>query len=167
MTQDELMEELRAHDFRMGQVASTRWKVALARTHDSHTMVVLPRVRGVDLLITPLVIDQMLNPSGQLSVSMNRAGDQFVENNYFGSETAIHRQILSAAALFAQGQVIPDSYFKKSGIGPSVRARMAVRARKEGSMSELYEALSHGDGEPVYLEGGVMLHADGSTSDGN
>lgn len=167
MTQDELMEDLKAHDFRMGQVASTRWKVALALTNDSQTMVVLPRVRGVDLLITPLVIDQMLNPAGQLSVSMHRAGDRFVEYNYFGSETAIHRQILLATALFAQGQLIPDSYFKKTGIGPSERTRMASHAREEGSMSELYRAISNGDGESMYLEGGVWLHPDGSTRNGS
>ncbi len=169
LTRDELIEELKAHGFRMGQTASMKWRVALAQSTGHQTMVVLVRARGIDLLITPLAIEQMLNSDGKLSVSMQREGDRFVEYNYTESEAPVHWQTLSVASLFVREQPIDDSFFQKVGIGRSEWASKhgaKAQAREEGRMSEVYQALSHGDGEPVYLSDGVWLGSDGSLKDG-
>lgn len=168
LTRDELIDELKAHGFRMGATASMKWRVALARANKSHTMVVLIRARGVDLLITPLAVKDMLNSEGKLSVSMQRAGDRFVEYNYTESEAPVHQQVISVASLFVQDQSIDDSYFQKVGIGRGEWANKhggKAREQQEGSMSEVYQALGHGDGEPVYLSDGVWLGSDGSLKD--
>lgn len=161
LTRDELIDELKAHGFRGGETASTKWRIALARSNGSHTLVVLVRARGVDLLLTPLTVDEMLSPAGKLSVSMHGEGDRFVEYNYVEGEAPVHQQALSVASLFANGQPIDDSYFQKVGIG---RAEAKARSR-DGDMTEVYDALSDGDGEAVYLSDGVWLKPDGSTED--
>ena len=168
LTRDELIDELTALGFRMGETASKKWRVALAGSNDSHTMVVLVRARGIDLLITPLAIGDMLTSEGRLSVSSQREGDRYVEYNYTESEAPVHWQTLAVASLFAQKQDIDDSYFLKVGIGRSEWADKygaKARERDEGSMSGLYQALGHGDGEPVYLSDGVWLRSDGSLKD--
>lgn len=168
LTRDELMDELAALGFRMGETVSKKWRVALAGSTDSHTMVVLVRARGIDLLITPLAIGDMLDSQGRLSVSSQRQGDRYVEYNYTESEAPVHWQALTVASLFVQQQQIDDSYFRKVGIGRSEWAGKhgaKAQERDEGSMSELYQALGHGDGEPVYLSDGVWLGADGSLKD--
>lgn len=149
-----------------------KWKLALAQSNGTHTMVVLVRARGVDLLVTPLAVEEMLNSDRKLSVSMQRAGDRFVEYNYTESEASLHQQTLSAASLFVREQPIDDSYFQRVGIGRSEwaskhgnKANAKAKAPEKGGMSDVYEALGNGDGEPVYLSDGVWLDAGGSLED--
>lgn len=145
-----------------------KWKLALAQSNGTHTMVVLVRARGVDLLITPLAVEEMLNSDRKLSVSMQRTGDRFVEYNYTESEASLHQQTLSAASLFVSKQPIDDSYFQKVGIGRSEWASKhgsKSKTMEKGAMSELYQALGNGDGEPVYLSDGVWLDSGGSLED--
>jgi len=112
-------------------------------------------------------MEEMLNSDRKLSV-VHRADDRFVEYNYTESEVSIHSQALSAVSLFVSNQPIDESYFQKVGIGRSEWASKhgtKAKAREQGSMSSLYQDLSHGDGEPVYLSDGVWLGADGSLED--
>ena len=57
--------------------------------NDAKTLVILVRRRGIDMLETPLQHTQMINDSGLLSVSMQRAGDRFVELSYIDSEISL------------------------------------------------------------------------------
>lgn len=174
LTRDELIAGLKVLGFRMGGTASMKWRLALAQSNGTHTMVVLVRARGVDLLITPLAVTEMLNSDRKLSISMQRAGDRFVEYNYTESDTSVHQQTLSVASLFVGKQPIDDSYFQKVGIGRGewaskhgnkAKPKAKVNATGEGDMSDVYEALGNGDGEPVYLSDGVWLGSGGSLED--
>lgn len=167
LTRDELIQELKAHGFRPQGTASMKWRMAWVKSNDTQTMFVLIRTRGIDLLITSVSMEEMLNSDRKLSV-VHRADDRFVEYNYTESEVSIHSQALSAVSLFVSNQPIDESYFQKVGIGRSEWASKhgtKAKAREQGSMSSLYQDLSHGDGEPVYLSDGVWLGADGSLED--
>lgn len=167
LTREELIDELKAHDFRPRGTASTKWRIAWGKLTGAQTMFVLIRTRGIDLLITPLPVEELLNSNRKLSV-VHRADDRFVEYNYTESEVAIHSQVLSVVSLFVNNQPIDDAYFKKVGIGRSEWASKhgaKAKAREQGTTSSLYQDLSHGDGEPVYLSDGVWLGADGSLED--
>jgi hypothetical protein len=135
-------------------------------------MVVLIRARGIDLLITPFAVEEMLNSNRKLSISMHRPGDVFVEYHYTGSDAPIHWNALSVALLFVARQPINKAYFQSVGIGRSEwagrhgdKAKAHERVREEGSLSELYQVLSDSDGESVYLGDGVWLGPGGSLKD--
>lgn len=167
LTRDELIEELKAHGFYPRGTASMKWRVAWVKSNGTQTMFVLIRTRGIDLLITPLPVEEMLNSDRKLSV-VHRVDDRFVEYNYTESEVSIHWQVLSVISLFVNNQQIDDSYFQRVGIGRSEWASKygaKAKAREQGSTASLYQSLSHGDGEPVYLSDGVWLGADGSLED--
>ncbi len=163
LTRDELIDELLRLRFRMGETASKKWRAALALRNGQYTMVVLVRAMGVDLLITPLDIGEMLNPSGKLSVSAHRDGDRFVECSYLGNEAAVNSRILSAANIFACGEFVDDVYFKKIGIG---RKEWFGKYGAEAKATEFYRSLDNGDGAPIYLSDGVWLQPDGSLEEG-
>lgn len=172
LTREGLIADLTTKGFRIGPTASKKWRLALAKSSGSDTMVVLVRARGIDLLITPMSITEMLNPQQRLSVSMHRPGDRFVEYNYTESKTTIHSNVLAVASLFVAQRPIDDSYFQKVGIGRSewaskygTKAVAKEQARDEGSLSQMYRDLSNNDGESVYLSDGVWLGPGGSLRD--
>lgn len=170
MTADELLDELQSSGFRMGEVASKRWRVGLVRSESGLTLVVLPRKNGVDVLLTPLPVNQLVNSQGRLSISMQREGDRFGEFFYEESETSVHQRVLEVAHSFVIDQKIGDSLFDKVGIGgKELLEKRAALARGDsgngGSLRALYAGITSGDGEPVYLSDGVWLDAAGSLTD--
>jgi hypothetical protein len=160
MTRDELIADLRSKGFTMQATASQRWMGALWFTNDSHTMFVLVRSRGVDVVVTPLSLRDMLNDAGAASISLRREGDGVAELNYTESGLPLHDLVVHAAHLFVQNQEIDPSFFQKVGIGRKESAER-YRADLDDGESQLFEAVSPGNGEPGYLADGVWLHKDG------
>jgi hypothetical protein len=116
MTQDDVLSELVAIGFKYQSTASRRWRIALFHRNATKTLVVLVRRRGIDLLETPLEHREMLNDAGLLSVTMQRAGDRFVELSYIDSEVSIPNRLLEACSEFAQDREIPEACFGRQGM---------------------------------------------------
>ncbi len=72
-------------------------------------------------------------------------------------EPNIHQQVMEVVRVFLENRPTSDSYFQKIGTRPPERERT-----REQDMKDVYQALSDGDGAPVYLEGGVWLRPDGT-----
>ncbi|VTU42525.1 MULTISPECIES: hypothetical protein [unclassified Variovorax] len=161
MTRDELIAELRAKGFKMQATASSRWMGALYFATAARTMFVLVRKRGVDVVVTPLKLEELLNEKGDASISLRREADWVAEYNFEESGTAVHQRVNDASHCFTQDQEIEPSFFQKAGLG---RKESNERYRAEhDEAAQLFQAVSPGNGEPGYLEGGVWLHKDGRT----
>ena len=172
MTQDDLLSELVALGFRYQSTASNRWKVALFYRNETKTLVILVRRRGIDMLETSIPHSEMINESGLLSVSMQRAGDRFVELSYIDSEVSIHNQLLEATNAFLNNQEIADSHFVRQGIGPKEwgakygdKSKPAEGQSASSEMQDIYYAASSGDGGPAYLGDGMWVSPNGSIED--
>lgn len=154
--------------------ASSKWKGALHLTVASRTLIVLIRSRGVDIMLTASSPESLLNPNGQLSVRTQEEGVRFGEYNYTDSDVDIHSSVVSHAQEFAQSQSLDDSYFVRKGIGRSEwgakygensRPKERAASADGGSLSDLYDAVSAGDGEPAYLGDGVWIEPGGRLDD--
>ena len=174
MNQDELIGELLAWGYKRHSTASNRWRIALVRRNAEKTLVVLMRRRGVDLLESPLTPDQMTNRDGLLSISMQRKGDRFAELGYTEAGASIHDIALLIASYIAQEKPVADELFERRGIGPTEWAlKYGELAKKQrspltgdsnddgGSMKDVYDAVSNGDGEDAYLGDGMWVRSGG------
>lgn len=171
MNQAEFESELLAWGYKRHSTASRKWRIALVRRNTEKTFVVLLRRHGVDLLESPLSPEQMTNDDGLLSISTQREGDRYAELGYTEAGTSIHDLALHIASSLAQDQPVGDELFERRGIGPREWAmkygQLAKKARHGGSegggtMSEIYDAVSNGDGDDAYLSDGVWIRSDGS-----
>ena len=145
------------------------------RRNAQKTLVVLIRRHGIDLLESPLAPEQMTNDDGLLSISMQREGDRFVELGYTESDTSIHDLALLIASYIAQEKPVADELFKRRGIGPTEWAlkygELAKKATRQvgvdttegGTMKDVYDAVSNGDGEDAYLGDGMWIRSGGGT----
>ena len=177
MTQTEFIGELLAWGYKRHSTASMRWKIALVYRNGQKTLVVLIRRHGVDLLESPLTPEQMKNEDGLLSISMQREGDRFVEFGYTEADTSIHDIALHIASCVAQDKPVADELFSRRGIGPREWAlkygELSKGPRRDptadvsegGTMEDVYDAVSSGDGEDAYLGDGMWIRSDGSTYD--
>lgn len=172
MTQDEFLSELIALGFRYHSTASPRWRVAMFHRNGAKTLVILARRRGIDMLETPLQHSEMINESGLLSVSMQRAGDRFVELSYIDSEVSIHNQILEAVSVFSSNQEIADAHFVRQGMGPTEwgakygdKSKIGEDRSASSEMKDIYYAASSGDGGSAYLGDGMWISPSGSIED--
>lgn len=159
MTRDEFIEELNAKGFRRIDTVSGKWQAAWFFTRDAKTLVMLVRAGGVDLRLTDLSIEEMANPQGLLSVSMQRLGDLVGEYHFLASGTGVHERACQVAHWFRQGEAIPADAWTKVGIS---RKAWASEQSRDADMKDVFDGIGHGDGEPIYLEGGVMLYPDGT-----
>lgn len=177
MTQTEFIGSLLEWGYKRHTTASTRWRIALVFRNSQKTLIVLIRKRGVDVLESPLTPGQMTNEEGLLSISMQRAGDRFVELGYTEANTSIHDIALYIASLVAQDKPVADELFTRRGIGPrewalkygelskGLRRSPASDVGEGGTMEDLYDAVSNGDGEDAYLGDGMWIRSDGCTYD--
>lgn len=171
LTRDELIAELFNLGFKPHSTASAKWKTACFFRNGDKTLYILIRVRGIDLLETPLKPGDMLNHRGFLSVSMQREGDRFVEYAYTDSSLSIHERVLDAASMFVQQGELDPTYFQRVGIGPKEWGGKYGNKSKHlpgssgGGLSDLYYAASAGDGEPAYLGDGMWVTAGGRLED--
>lgn len=159
MTRVEFTEELNAMGFRHIDTVSSKWKAAWYSTKDAQTLLILVRSAGVDLRLTDLSIEEMVNPQGLLRVSMQRAGDLVGEYHFLASGTGVHERACQVAHWFLQGEAIPADAWIKVGMS---RKAWAAEQPRDADMKDVYDGISHGDGDPIYLEGGVMLYPDGT-----
>lgn len=168
---EKMAEELRSMGFRSLSVASPKWRRALFLTVNEETMFVLIRARGVDIMLTAAPIPSLLDPNGRLRVRTSDDGIHFGEYSYTDSDVDIHPSVLSHAQEFSCGQGLDESYFVRKGIGRSewgakygLRSKPtdAVRSDEDGSLRDVYEGISSGDGEPVYMGDGMWLVRGGS-----
>lgn len=174
MTRDDMITELRRMGFRHLPTASRKWKLALHLFIASQTLIVLIRSRGVDIMLTPAPPQSLLNENGLLSIRTQETGVRYGEYNYTDSDVDIHSSVVSHAQEFVQGQQLDDSYFVRKGIGRSEwgakygdrsKSTKRVASDEGGSLSELYDAISAGDGEPAYLSDGVWIGPGGHYED--
>jgi hypothetical protein len=177
MTQTEFICSLLEWGYQRHTTASTRWRIALVFRNTQRTLIVLIRRRGVDVLESPLTPYQMTNEEGLLSISMQRAGDRFVEFGYTEADTSIHDIALYIASLVAQDKPVADVLFTRRGIGPrewalkygdlskGQRSSAASDVIEGGTMEDVYDAVSNGDGEDAYLGDGMWIRSDGSSYD--
>jgi hypothetical protein len=177
MTQTEFIGSLLEWGYKRHSTASTRWRIALVFRNTLKTLIVLIRRRGIDVLESPLTPEQLTNEWGLLSISMHRAGDRFVEFGYTDADTSIHGIALYIASLVAQNKPVADELFARRGIGPrewalkygelskGTRRITSTDIRKTGTMEDVYDAVSNGDGEDAYLGDGMWIRSDGSTYD--
>lgn len=163
MNQSEFESELLAWGYKRHSTASRKWRIALVRRNTEKTLVVLLRRHGVDLLESPLSPEQMTNDDGLLSITTQREGDRYAELGYTEAGTSIHDLALHIASSLAQDQPVGDELFERRGIGPREWAKKVRHGGREGgAMSEIYDAVSNGDGEDAYLSDGVWIQSDGS-----
>jgi len=174
MTRIAMIEELRRLGFSYLPTVSSKWQGSLHLVVASQTLIVLIRSRGVDIMMTSAAPKSLLNLKGQLSVRTQEAGVRFGEYNYTDSDIEIHSSVVSHAQEFVQGLRMDDSYFVRKGIGRSEwgakygsRSGSAQRTASDGGggLSELYAAVSGGDGESAYLGDGVWIGPGGQLDD--
>lgn len=171
MTRDGLMIELRRMGFSNCSTASGKWITAFYFTHKQKTLFVLFRRRGIDLLLTSAQFTDLLNSAERLCVNSQSEGNTFTEYQYAGSHVNIHSRILRIAHMFIDGLELDATFFCPedvgiTGIGNTNRSSSHRYQTTRGeSRSELYDAVSHGDGEPVYFGDGMWINSDGSMED--
>jgi hypothetical protein len=172
MNQDDFIEAILAWGYKLHSTASKRWRMALVRRNADKTLVVLVRRHGVDLLESSLTLDQMMNKDGLLSISMQREGDRFAELGYTEADASIHDIALFVASQIAQDKPVPDELFGRRGIGPTEWAlkhgelskkQSGASAGGDGTMKDVYDAASNGDGEDAYLGDGMWVRPGGGT----
>jgi hypothetical protein len=175
MNQIEFIGELLDWGYKRHSTASKRWRIALVRRNAEKTLIVLIRRHGVDLLESPLTPDQMTNEDGLLSISMHREGDRFAELGYMEAGTSVHDRALLIASHIAQDKPVADELFERRGIGPkewslkygelakSEGSALAVDLSDGGTMKDVYDAVSNGDGEDAYLGDGMWISSNGRT----
>jgi hypothetical protein len=144
MTRDEFINELNSKGFRCIDTASGKWQAAWFFTRDDKTLVMLVRAGGVDLRLTDLSIEEMINPQGLLSVSMQRSGDLIGEYHFPASGTGIYKRACQIAHWFCQGEVIPADAWIKVGISRKAWGREKPRDK---DMRDVYASIGHGNGE--------------------
>ena len=175
MNQIEFIGELLDWGYKRHSTASKRWRIALVRRNAEKTLIVLIRRHGVDLLESPLAPDQMTNEDGLLSISMHREGDRFAELGYTEAGTSVHDRALLIASYIAQDKPVADELFERRGIGPTEWAMkygelskpkggaVAADLSDGGTMEDVYDAVSNGDGEDAYLGDGMWISSNGRT----
>jgi hypothetical protein len=162
---NELVSTLVEMGFELEATASSKWKYALYIRNGAKSLYVLVRARGVDMLETPLDIEDMTHPDGSLSISKHREGDRFAEYFYSESKTPIHDQVLAVASQFKNGIYVDQNQFNKIGIGRSEQIKNYKKQIGDESLRALYVDMMIEEGEDVYLSDGVWLSSDGSMHD--
>ena len=172
MTRDGLMVELRRMGFSNCSTASGKWITAFYFTHKQKTLFILFRRNGIDILLTSAQFSDLLNSDEKLCINSQNEGNEFAEYHYVGSHINIHSRILRIAHLHIDGRELDATFFCSIGMGKNgIRnnnggdSSHKYRISSEGSRSELYDAVSHGDGEPVYFGDGMWINSDGSMDD--
>lgn len=180
MNQTEFIGELLALGFKRRSTASAKWKLALVLQGAHKTLALLIRRNGVDLLETSLTPDDMTIEEGRLRILSQREGDRFVELGYTEADASIHDIALHAASCIAHGNPIADEIFTRRGIGPREWSLKYGALSKRGSsyspssdhdlenggtMQDVYDAISNGDGADAYMGDGTWVRSDGRTYD--
>lgn len=137
---------------------SRKWTNAFFLSRDETTLVVLFRLRGIDLFITPLPPEAISNDDGRLSIRGKDPGNELSEFFYSGNDCNVHETILQVAHQFAITGTLGNELPPKSGHSRSDLARLNTEAEQW-----LYEAVCPGDGSPGYLSDGAWLYPKGST----
>jgi hypothetical protein len=168
LTRGELMNELRKIGFKTCLTASSAWPTTYFNERADGTMLILIRTREIDILKTPSTLVEMQKGDGKIKVCTQAEGHQYAEYHYADSKINVHREILNIATAFSANEYIDEAVFCKVGINKKEWARKygtpVMRNVGEGD-SELYDAISHGDGEPAYLSDGIWIDSSGRTHD--
>lgn len=168
LTRAQLMGELRKIGFKTCVTASRAWPTTYFFERGDGTMLILIRTREIDILKTPSKLVELQNDDGKVKVYTQAEGHQFGEYHYSDSKVNVHRAILDIAKTFVANEYVDQAVFCKQGINKkewSQKYATPIKREAGTSNSELYEAISNGDGEPVYLGDGLWIESNGATYD--
>ena len=171
---EEFVEELIGRGFEPYVPRCSTWNLALATDNKKGTLIVLIRRRGVDFKIYNQVNPRSVCARGTVSTE----GGELVRNNYRDSEINIQHHVLRLANRFQCNLELSAEYMQAYGTAPGVgkarwmeengyQRRLQPRAdvEKEYGAQDIYDVMSQGDGEDVYLGDGIWIRSDGSCDD--
>ena len=169
ITRFQLIDALHAAGFKHHTLASSKWRNGLWYTNKKGSLLVLVRARGVDVLVSPLKVHEMVNEKGDLKVMTQREGHLFGEYNYTDSGEDIHAKVLAVVDCFVHENPFEDDFFTKVGISRREWAKKygakTIEQEARLEMQEIYECISIGDGQPAYMGDGVWVTSDGELID--
>lgn len=123
---------------------------------------------GIDLKLYDHVRETKVDEKGKLFTD----GGEFVRNYYSDSAANVHQIILELASRHISN--IPLDRSLLTGHGKSWQDRKgdyirnlpkSAASEAAAEMIDLYDAISAGDGEDVYLSDGMWMSSDGSVTD--
>lgn len=142
-------------------------RYVLAFTNDVQTAFILIRSNGVDLQLLDSKLEGAMQPYvvQQLSVTQGK----FVRHHFSHCGFNLYEGILRFAQAFEINSGNYDRYFVSVGASDkrteALKEDSKQRRAERSKESSLYDALSLGDGEPVYLSDGVWITAGGGVHD--
>lgn len=168
LTREELINELRLIGFKRCKTASAAWKATFFFENSSGTILILMRSREIDILKTNSKFVDLLTDEGRVRVYTQAEGTQFAEYHYSESQINIHKKVLEVAKASVSNSEIDPSVFCKVGITKQewVKKHIGDKKKSYAPNSDLYDAISLGDGEDAYLGDGIWIRSGGSTYDG-
>lgn len=172
LTRERLIAELKHIGFLNCSTAYRKWIAAFYLTNNNKTLCVLFRPDGIDILLTSAQFSELLNSAGELCIIPQSGDNEFSEYHYSNRRVHINSKALQIAEMFIDGEDLDATLSSSSDISKNDRTNNYISNQNQkcrnnggGGMSELYEAVSHGDGEAVYFGDGLWINSDGSMED--
>lgn len=172
LTKESLISILRDRGWTPLKHSTMTYRMVLMGTNDFDTARIWVRRNGVDLQLLPSVVEPLPRPfsalSGQVGVG------RFVRHHLAHSEVNLFEFVLLFAEAFEQERGDYDRFFVEVGQRDKrtdeLREESARRNETRrlqgskdagGSMEDVYDAASSGDGSDAYLSDGVWITAGG------
>lgn len=139
---------------------SLTWTYGLIKSNKAYTIYFLIRRGGMDFIIYHGKKETILDEKDKLQVTGIPRLNRY---NYSDSKINIHIAVLTLASQF-----VTDTPLYKWLIPeiPTPEPIKSTRRSSSGSSGrDMYEAMSHDDGEDAYMGGGMWIGSDGSFKD--
>lgn len=149
-----ILEILQNIGFEVYTPRTSTWSFAFIASNDSQTLYFLIRKNGIDFKLYDYLRAVKIDKNNKIYTD----GGSFVRNSYEGSELDICKIILDIAHKFILNEAIEGQLLENNGASLSAK-------ELSNDMLEIFNGLSNGDGEDVYLSDGVWLCSDGTTED--
>lgn len=183
ITLESLLENLELLGFEYFVPRTSSWKFALVKSNDIQTVYFLIGRLGIDFKFYDHVRDNNTDENGRLYTD----GGKMVRNYYWQSDVNIHHLILKVATQLSNNIPIENDFL--TGQGRSINKQKSITkeaeeyqysahefaeeyqysahefAGRSNDMTDLYEAMSTGDGEDAYMGDGIWIKSDGSIYD--
>lgn len=171
ITLESLLENLKLLGFEYFVPRTSSWKFALAKSNDIQTVYFLIGRLGIDFKFYDYVRDNKIDDNGKLYT----VEGEMVRNYYWQSNVNVHHLILKVATQLSNNIPIDDELL--TGQGRSINKQEDIaeeveefhcsihNSTKWEDMTDLYEAMSTGDGQDAYMGDGIWIKSDGSIYD--
>ncbi len=153
-TENDLRKFLIENKWKLEKPYSKTWRAFFFANNKKQSAIIMFRKNGIDFQIFPKIVIPDRSACGKIHASISIG--KVARHGYYKSEVDLFEFTAKFGASFVKNTSQYDEFFKSKG---QPRPRYSP---PRDEMQDIYDTLSSGDGEDVYLNDGVWLCSDGS-----